>query len=151
MASRQHEGSSALEAVGARTGTSIPLDSIALVNETGLPYMQMNETLQQSQNSCIRNSMKRSRRVSLSWEPFSIAVSLLQLFPLHGSQDLSPVLSISELQEPYALPCTSIKPAIGNGDANACSDQGALDMCLLNHCQHSPQISPHLAPGKVAL
>ena len=55
---------------------------------------------------------------------------MLHLLSLHSGKDLPPLLPVSELQEPYALPSTRIEFAISDGYANACSNEGRFDMSL---------------------
>ena len=55
---------------------------------------------------------------------------MLHLLSLHSGKDFPPLLAVSELQEPYALPSTRIEFAISDGYANARSDEGRFDVSL---------------------
>ena len=55
---------------------------------------------------------------------------MLHLLSLHSGKDLTPLLAVSELQEPYALPSARIKFAVGDRYANACSYEGRFDVSL---------------------
>lgn len=62
--------------------------------------------------------------------PLSFQSLPSHLFPLHRSQHLPPLLHISELQEPYALPRPSSQLPIRYRYTNARAYEWGLNMCL---------------------